>query len=280
VGGAWERRLRGVPAVRTAMEGVRVHGGLAGPIRHSVWVLDYNFLPAGLCRVGSVADEWIERSEPAGHLYPPGTSYWEDTRGVGGVLGSTYVQFTGGGSAGLDRLAGGPRGFARFEDPEGILGQFLMDLARTGHEYGEAGFWKAQAILFSITHCLLQSSRLDQETYRVGGDDRPAGQSELVQAVREYLAEDLSKRVTLEAIAGKVHVSVSTLSHRYSAEAGETPMRTLGRMRMNVVRGLLLRGHRLKNIAAQTGFCDEYHLSRFFKKNEGVSPRAWLRQQR
>lgn len=57
-------------------------------------------------------------------------------------------------------------------------------------------------------------------------------------------------------------------------------MKTLARMRMNAIRGLLLRGHRLKNIAAQTGFCDEYYLSKFFKRSEGMSPRAWLRSQR
>ena len=38
---------------------------------------------------------------------------------------------------------------------------------------------------------------------------------------------------------------------------------------------LLAKGYRLKEIARQAGFADEFHLSKTFKQMEGMSPRAY-----
>jgi transcriptional regulator GlxA family with amidase domain len=36
----------------------------------------------------------------------------------------------------------------------------------------------------------------------------------------------------------------------------------------------------LKEISAETGFCDEYHMSRFFKKLAGILPGGYKRRVR
>ena len=46
-------------------------------------------------------------------------------------------------------------------------------------------------------------------------------------------------------------------------------------LRIGLAKNLLLRGQRLKNIAQQTGFSDEYHLSKTFKRVEGKSPKQF-----
>ncbi|MBM4143827.1 MAG: helix-turn-helix domain-containing protein [Lentisphaerae bacterium] len=65
-------------------------------------------------------------------------------------------------------------------------------------------------------------------------------------------------------LAKHMNVSISTLSHRYHAETGETPMTRLLRLRVDRARMLLLSGRKFAAIAEATGFYDVAHLSATF----------------
>jgi transcriptional regulator GlxA family with amidase domain len=69
---------------------------------------------------------------------------------------------------------------------------------------------------------------------------------------------------------------VSTLAHRYRQETGEPPMLKLTRLRINLAKGLLLKGQPLKAIAEAAGFSDAFHLSKTFKRLEGAAPKHFL----
>ncbi len=277
VGHTWEPRSRAFPSLVQAMESRREHVGLSAGIRFDTWVLDYSFAPAGLCRVLEESAAWMPRDAGVGHLYAPGITYWEDSRSVEQIIDSVYVRFHCEHPE-LEGLVEDGGGFCRLLDPQGRLGELLRDAARAGARLGEAGYWKAGAALLSILHLLLRSRPSGPRTRTTGSPDPPAGSPELVFEVREYLLAHLDERVTLGALAEHAHVSVSTLSHRYRAETGETPMATLTRMRLAAAKEMLIRGQRLKNVALQTGFCDEYHFSKTFKRVEGVAPIAWARK--
>jgi transcriptional regulator GlxA family with amidase domain len=87
----------------------------------------------------------------------------------------------------------------------------------------------------------------------------------------------LARPIALADLARHLHVSVSSISHRFHAETGETPMNRLMHLRLNQARAMLLSGQKLRAIVEATGFSDMAHLSRTFKRFEGVSPRAYLR---
>ncbi len=266
------------PRLLNAMEIFQRGGRLSRKIAHPHWVLDYPFVRFGRCRVGSPSRPWRERPARTGHLYPPGVPYWEDSRKPGqGPHHEAYIVFTGGELAGLERLADRRRRYARFTDPGGRLGALLQEAARAGGLRGDAGFWRAQAALCAVIDLLLRCEHVEDETYGVPVSEGPPPASGLVRAVEVYLREHLAERVALRDIAGHLYMSASSLSHRYSAESGETPMTTLTRLRIGVARGLLLKNYPLKTIAAQTGFSDAFHLSKTFKRVEGVSPREFLR---
>ena len=72
-----------------------------------------------------------------------------------------------------------------------------------------------------------------------------------------------------------MNVSISTISHRYHAETGETPMTRLMRLRIDRAKMLLLGGQKLAAIASATGFYDAAHLAATFKRVEGLSPHAY-----
>lgn len=274
---AWPEHSGSMPVLLASADAERAHVGLSGKIVHSCWVLDYTYSAAGLYRAGRRGAPWEERKAAVGHLYPSGFAYWEDTRPVGCRIHSSFVTFRGGELAGLDERVRPPSGFARFLDSKGRLGDLLHEIARIGQLQGEAGFWQAQGVFLSVLGLLRQSEHVQGATFRIPGADQARSEDPLVAAVRTYLEHHLREPVSLRDLARHLNVSVSTLSHRYRALAGETPMKTRMRMALNVARSLLLIRTPLKQIADQTGFCDVYHLSKAFKRNEGVSPRAWLR---
>ena len=280
VGHAWNLRSGLRPTVLSAAEVIGRHELSARSYSHPCWNVDEEFLSRGRSRVRSASRPWRERPVRTLHIYPPNTPYWEDweyMRRKDGTRHGAWLTFLGGPEAGLDDLVPPQYGYARFRDPAGILGRVLRRAARAGHQYGEAGFWEAQQALCEVISILLRSEHVAEETYQVPTSDPTSETSEIVQSVEAFLKERLAEKVTLKDIARRLHVSVSTLSHRYRDEADETPMATLARLRIGSAKALLLRGQKLRTVAAQLGFSDAFHLSRTFKRLEGISPRDFLK---
>jgi AraC-like DNA-binding protein len=246
--------------------------------QHPAWVVDYVLNTAGRFRVGSRSRPWRARLPRTLHLYPPNTVYWEDyPRGGKTLCEFAFVVLRGGEAAGLDKLVHPRAGYARFLDPEGLAGPLLEEIARIGQEHGEGGFWQAQAVLCRLIDLLRKSEPTEDETRLIGHPAPAAPPHPLVQAADEYLSAHLDETVLLADVARHLHISVSTLSHRYHAETGETPMTRLLRLRIDRAKSLLLCGQKLNAIVEVTGFSDIAHFSRTFKRFEGVSPQEYLR---
>jgi transcriptional regulator GlxA family with amidase domain len=122
-----------------------------------------------------------------------------------------------------------------------------------------------------------KSDPTGDETRLIGHPAPAAAPSDLVQKTNAYLSKHLGEPIVLADLAKHLHVSISTLSHRYHEETGETPMSRLMRLRLNQARIMLMGGQKLSAIVEAAGFCDMAHLSRTFKRFEGVSPREYLR---
>jgi len=248
---------------------------------HPVWVVDHAINTSGRIRVLSRSRPWLPSLPGTLQLYPPNTLYWTDyPEGGKSLCEFSFVFFRGGEAVGLDKLIPPRAGFARFLDPDGLAGATIEEIARIGQKQGTAGFWQAQAGLCRLIDLLLASAPSEHdEPRRIG---HPASfpaptPSALVRATEDYLRRHLAQPVALAELAQQLQVSVSTLSHRYRAETGETPMTRLMQLRMNHAKILLTSGQKLSAIVEATGFCDSAHFSRAFKRLEGVSPREYLR---
>jgi len=278
-----EYRDRVTPCLVSACFFRRDSSGLSKGHSLPYWVLDYSISDCGRCRVKKPENEWLLRTPGIGHLYPPGRLYWEDTRGCPMPLISAYILFTGGEKVFLDKYVENCNGFCRIEDRSGKLGELLVQTAGNNPLPDSAGFYSAQASFFQII-ALLHGSTPGQNSWEriisagLETQRNPAVGHELAAAVRQYLEAHFSHSVTLAEIAARMRVSSSTLSHRYKELTGESPLQTLAGVRINHAKVLLLKGERLKDIAAQTGFYDEFHLSKTFKQITGISPREYLRQ--
>jgi AraC-like DNA-binding protein len=277
VGNMWNSPSAVRPRVLAVTRSI-CEAGYYGRYESAQWILDYSFTSFGRYRVGAESAPWKKRLSSEAHLYSPRTPYWEDTAAAGVPrTRGIFLSFAGGETALASSLLRSR--CVCFRDPAQRLGRLLERMLELGLARGPAGFAEAQAILWEIIG-LLNTSVAD----RCGGRVIPAKEegpmvSGFIQSVHAYLHEHLAERVTRESLARHLKLSVSVLAHRYHDEAGESLMNTLARMRIHAAKGLLLKGYSLKLIAAQTGFCDEYHLSRTFKRTEGIPAREFRRRQ-
>lgn len=96
-----------------------------------------------------------------------------------------------------------------------------------------------------------------------------------VNVAREYLDTRVHKAVTsveLEAVTG---LSRYALARHFRACFGTSPYRYLVMRRLDRVRSLLREGVPLADAALFSGFADQSHMTRHFKKVYGVSPGRW-----
>jgi len=279
IGYSWTAPRGGVmPRVVSAHYLQQPPRGLTGRIVHKLWVLDYARSDCGRARVGSPRAAWWPRDARTAHLYPPGTPYWEDASGVRGMVREAYVIFVGGDEAGLGRLLGRGRRFARIADPAGRLDEPLHEMATAGHALGEAGFWRAQAAMAAVFELLGGAVPQADGTFLLPSASGPVNSAEgMVFAADEYFRAHLGDKVTLAAVARHLGMSASAFSHRYAEQAGRSPMGSLAAMRIELAKSLLLRGLKMEAIARQTGFFDAFHFSKAFKKCCGVSPSRFRR---
>lgn len=103
--------------------------------------------------------------------------------------------------------------------------------------------------------------------------------SELVETVQAYLRRNLDQKLTVAQIARQVNMSRAHFMRTYKRLTGRTPMEDLRTLRVEAARDLIITTDQpLKSIAPQVGFCDQYQLSRVFRKLLQVTPGHFRRQ--
>lgn len=111
------------------------------------------------------------------------------------------------------------------------------------------------------------------------GERTPAPESIRPRAVRraiEYIQANLAESVRLDDIAGAVGMSVFHFSRTFRHATGLAPHGYLTRARVDRVKELLLEsGQSLAAIAEETGFSDQSHMSKAFRKLAGTTPKVF-----
>jgi AraC-like DNA-binding protein len=110
--------------------------------------------------------------------------------------------------------------------------------------------------------------------FRAGGR-QPKPAFARVQRAREYLDAYALRSVQsgeLEAVSG---LDRFTLTRQFKTLFGTSPHRYLIMRRLHYARRMLEAGEQLAEIAAATGFVDQSHFNRQFKKAFGMTPGNW-----
>lgn len=91
--------------------------------------------------------------------------------------------------------------------------------------------------------------------------------------LKEYLAENLRRDVSLAEMAGAVGLSMFHFSRKFRAEFGYPPHQWLVRERLRLAGELIKRqGLPLKEVAFHAGFADQSHMTRLFRRLYRMTP--------
>ncbi len=102
-----------------------------------------------------------------------------------------------------------------------------------------------------------------------------AGNRRAVRLVRDYLAAHAAENPSLETLAAIAGLSRFHLLRLFRADTGIPPHAWLKHVRILRARRLLAEGQPIADVAAETGFADQSHLTRHFKALVGVTPGSY-----
>lgn len=170
-----------------------------------------------------------------------------------------------------------------------------------GHEVGLPFFANPIVVDASLAAIALRfhivtegsASRLEQESLLLQllsewilryADLRPAASAiaperEAVRQVREYLQDHFHENVTLDRLSQIANLSPYHLNRVFSAEVGIPPHQYQAQVRIARAKLMLMNGVPVAQVAINTGFADQSHFGRYFKRYMQVSPRRYLWQE-
>jgi AraC-like DNA-binding protein len=162
------------------------------------------------------------------------------------------------------------RGLGALHFPHSIDDADTMQALRAAHLCSQS----PDVSLLEKTSRLTQA--LHQLTCRHASVVRPvavlAGMPGAVKRAREYIDGNLTRNPSLEAIANAAGMSPFHLLREFRKALGIAPHAYLVQRRVDLARHLILRGHPLRTVAMEVGYCDQGHLSREFRRFFGVAP--------
>lgn len=89
------------------------------------------------------------------------------------------------------------------------------------------------------------------------------------------LAEELAEPITLTELAAVVGLSTFHVTRFFSRSVGMPPHAWRNQLRLSRAQGLLRQGMSVTEVAAATGFTDQSHFTRHFKRAFGAAPGRW-----
>jgi AraC-like DNA-binding protein len=149
-------------------------------------------------------------------------------------------------------------------------------LLRSAHRAAECGDQLASSTLLTTALAGLLSAHAAAGP--AGGPSPVKKAPDAVGAVRDLLAERLADPPTLAELAGLTGLSQFALLRAFRAATGLPPHAYLNQLRVRRARRLLDDGLPAAEVAARTGFADQAHLTRHFKRVVGVPPAAYQRE--
>jgi AraC-like DNA-binding protein len=175
---------------------------------------------------------------------------------------------------GIAAELGWPRGTPRFPqtvvyDPASAV------LLRSAHRAAEHGDQLASSTLLTTALAGLLRAHA---TAGPAGPTAPAGNAPaLVRAICDLLHERLTDPPPLAELAELTGLSQFAVLRAFRSATGLPPHAYLNQVRVRRARQLLDQGLGPAQVAAGTGFADQAHLTRHFKRVVGVPPAAYQR---
>lgn len=175
--------------------------------------------------------------------------------------------------SGVAAEIGGRRGTPHFPDAvaRDAVSARMLRAAHRAAEHGD------QLAASSVLRMAL-AAVLRRNAAPVPVDVRTCGSRPAVRIARDLLAGRLTDPPSLDELAARTGMNPFALLRAFRADTGLPPHAYLNQLRVGSARRLLDRSVPLAEVAARTGFADQAHLTRHFKRVVGVPPGAYQRE--
>lgn len=151
----------------------------------------------------------------------------------------------------------------------------LARLLVEAHRLGEQGTEKlrSQSLILSALSLLLRR-HATQKLHPLSPQREPLA----VRCAKEYLVEHFNHNVSLDELARISHLSPFHLLRVFRNTVGLPPHEYLINLRIERAKLLLKKGHAIAQVAYHTGFTDQSHFHRQFKRLVGVTPGLYFKK--
>jgi AraC-like DNA-binding protein len=175
----------------------------------------------------------------------------------------------------LERIVRGPERLTTdlcFSTPlmrDGRLARRFVEL----HRALESPSWslERESLLADWLHDVSDDSQPRADRRRSARRDPALGRA------CEFLQDELAANVTLAELERAAGVSRHRLSRSFRAAYGMPPHRFQLAQRIRIARQMLERGVAIAEVAQATGFFDQSHLHRHFRRTLGMTPASYAR---
>ena len=108
--------------------------------------------------------------------------------------------------------------------------------------------------------------------WSIGNPPSPQLVGPSIRRVLDHIDENFAEPLPLAELAGLAGLSLHRLVTVFRSQVGIPPHQYVCRVRVQHARRLLRQGLPAASVAIDSGFCDQSHLSRHFKRQCGVTP--------
>jgi AraC family transcriptional regulator len=164
----------------------------------------------------------------------------------------------------------------------GIGGPQVRHLVSALAEEAKAGTPSGVAFVDTLTSALgiqllKQAGTATPVPARARGGLAPA----VRRRVLELMAASATRHLTIDVLAREAGLSPAHFARAFKESVGRAPHQHLLSLRLERARRLLdAPGAALSDVALQTGFADQAHFTRFFKRQFGITPGSLRRSRR
>ena len=128
-----------------------------------------------------------------------------------------------------------------------------------------------------VSTMTLLLERQNDNPFQSGMKSKIKKEDNKIRIIRDYLRDHYAENVSLSQLTSLTNLSPFYLLRVFHSRAGFPPHEYQTQVRIAHARRLIREGRPLSQTAVETGFFDQSHLSRNFKRIVGVTPRQYFR---